>query len=388
MGQRNSKNKVAAQKSEEFDQLHVLGRGAHSDVVAVEHRATKQRFAIKRIVVGPRKSLGQRRALFFLSLAPPFFFLIFFLFLSSGTDVEQAEFEAKTLCRLSHRNVVRAFDWWTVYDERGVVAAVHVQLEVCEGDLLSHVQALPTLRLSRGDAVAAARQLVSAAAFLHAHDVVHRDIKLQNVLVASSQPAPLCVKLSDLSLANSVADCAVWPSAGTICTKAPEGVRPHVWRIDGKSDVFSLGVTLFCAATGRYPFCAHTVARGDGHKCSACVDVYLSSSDDDDASPRIKHVCVSGTIEAALAALAPDEAPSAPLAALLTAMCQIDPAARPSAAECLHFEVMQFRLLALDGDKKRGAKRGKPADDEAATTKASKTKEHDEKENKNPNPKI
>ena len=129
--------------------------------------------------------------------------------------------------------------------------------------------------------------------------------------------------------------------------------------------------------------------RGDTAHAGLHLESFLRhSSDDDDASPRIKHVCVSGTIEAALAALAPDEAPSAPLAALLTAMCQIDPAARPSAAECLHFEVMQFRLLALDGDKKRGAKRGKPADDEAATTKASKTKEHDEKENKNPNPKI
>jgi serine/threonine protein kinase len=221
---------------------------------------------------------------------------------------------------------------------------VQIQLEACQCDLLAHVQASTLGRLARGDALSVARQLLGALAFLHANDVVHRDIKLQNVLVAAAAPQ-LVVKLSDLSLANTVAECAVWPSAGTICTKAPEGVRPHLLPIGEKSDVYSLGVTLFCAATGQFPFCAHTVAKGDGHKCpSECAELAASSSSDSDGNLRVEHVCVHGTIEDALAALEPPLALKPAFAALIAAMCQYDPANRPAASDCLLFEALHFRL--------------------------------------------
>jgi serine/threonine protein kinase len=281
-------------------------------------------------------------------------FFEFFFFFShvqlKGTSLEQAEFEARTLCTLSHRNLVRGFAWWPVFDEetRPRIAQpieVQIQLEACVGDLLAHIQALPALRLGRPDVLSVARQLLGALSFLHANDVVHRDIKLQNVLVADSTPQSFLVKLSDLSLANSIDECRVWPSAGTICTKAPEGVHPHLLPIGAKSDVYSLGVTLFCAATGQFPFCAHSVAKGDGHKCpSQCAEMVTSSDSENEGSTRVSHACVYGTIEDALAALEPPLALSAPLAALLTAMCQIDPDDRPSASECLQFEALHFRL--------------------------------------------
>jgi hypothetical protein len=55
MGGANSKNAMAAKKRDELCVLHVLGRGAHSDVVLAEDRATHKLFAIKRIAVGARK---------------------------------------------------------------------------------------------------------------------------------------------------------------------------------------------------------------------------------------------------------------------------------------------------------------------------------------------
>jgi hypothetical protein len=66
MGGANSKNAMAAKKRDELCVLHVLGRGAHSDVVLAEDRATQKLFAIKRIAVGARKM--KMKKVFFLFL--------------------------------------------------------------------------------------------------------------------------------------------------------------------------------------------------------------------------------------------------------------------------------------------------------------------------------
>lgn len=193
-----------------------------------------------------------------------------------------------------------------------------------------------------------ARQLLSALAYLHEHDVVHRDIKLNNVLVTSIEP--LVVKIGDLSLANTTDECDVWPSAGTICTKAPESMHDHPFSITEKSDIYSLGAALFTAATGQYPFCQHTVAVGDKHKCDRCEDRAHSTNEDDhtslgdEGSHYTEHVCVSGTMREALQALSPEQSISNNMSLLLLAMCAFNPNDRPSASVCLRFEVFQFRL--------------------------------------------
>lgn len=201
--------------------------------------------------------------------------------------------------------------------------------------------------LARSVVPGVARQLLSAVSYLHKKDIVHRDIKLNNVLVTSIEP--FVVKLGDLSLANSVDECEVWPSAGTICTKAPECMHEHPFAVDSKSDIYSLGATLFCAATGKFPFCAHTVAADDKHMCDRCEDRIGDDSATNEHSSLERshytvHVCVSGTMAAALAALEPEQRLSRGIEALLLAMCEYNPANRPAASECLRFEVLQFRL--------------------------------------------
>jgi hypothetical protein len=68
-----SANSVAKAKVAEFEVKHTLGRGAHSDVVAVERIKTKQMFAVKRIQVGLREIFGAKRekkkSCFFFSLS-------------------------------------------------------------------------------------------------------------------------------------------------------------------------------------------------------------------------------------------------------------------------------------------------------------------------------
>lgn len=54
-------NSVAKAKHDAFEVKHALGRGAHSDVVAVQMKKTKQMFAVKRIRIGPRNNFGAKR---------------------------------------------------------------------------------------------------------------------------------------------------------------------------------------------------------------------------------------------------------------------------------------------------------------------------------------
>lgn len=66
----------------------------------------------------------------------------FFFFTPKGTSLEQAKFEAKTLCEMNHAGIIRAHDWWMVHSEGknsptdDDVFAVHIQLELAKFDLV------------------------------------------------------------------------------------------------------------------------------------------------------------------------------------------------------------------------------------------------------------
>jgi len=97
-----------------------------------------------------------------------------------------------------------------------------------------------------------ARQMASGLAFAHAHGIIHRDIKPQNVML---QPNGL-VKILDLGLA-SVRDSTLGPPAGEV-VGTPAYMPPEQWRaasqITTAADIYSLGCTLFEMLAGRPPY--------------------------------------------------------------------------------------------------------------------------------------
>jgi len=96
------------------------------------------------------------------------------------------------------------------------------------------------------------RHVAAALAFAHTQGVVHRDIKGDNVLVSRDGSAAL----GDFGIARAISEYVTATGAhmtiGTPQYISPEQAQGH--KVDGRSDIYSLGITLYRAATGAVPF--------------------------------------------------------------------------------------------------------------------------------------
>src|SRR5262249_49463859 len=114
---------------------------------------------------------------------------------------------------------------------------------------------LETLIKKRRPPLREAVELVAAIAealqFAHHEGLVHRDVKPGNILVdANNKPY-----LADFGLALKDEEFGTGPTwAGTPAYMSPEQARCEGHRVDGRSDVFSLGVVFYELLTGRHPF--------------------------------------------------------------------------------------------------------------------------------------
>ena len=154
--------------------------------------------------------------------------------------------EAQVVRRIEHAHVIRIHD---VVESDGLLFLV---MELHAGgdlaDRLARSGPLPVPALGE-----LARQLCGALEAAHRAGVVHRDLKPQNVLVGVG--AAIDTRLCDFGLART-ADLAGLTTRSTVLG-TPEYMAPEIITdgyADPRSDIYSLGVLLFEAATGRLPF--------------------------------------------------------------------------------------------------------------------------------------
>jgi serine/threonine-protein kinase len=152
--------------------------------------------------------------------------------------------EAKSAGKLSHPNIV------TIYDVGETQDFAYIAMEYLDGpslrDVLHEHGALP-LEL----ALDTARQMADALAFAHDHGVVHRDVKPPNVIVVGKRGT---VKLTDFGIAHLMnhAETQAGTLVGSPRYMSPEQVQGQP--VDGRSDIFSLGVVLYEMLAGHPPF--------------------------------------------------------------------------------------------------------------------------------------
>jgi serine/threonine protein kinase len=169
------------------------------------------------------------------------------------------EQEARTASALNHPNIITIF-------EIGEVGGVHfIATEYIDGQTLREMLVKTTLKLSA--AIEVAIQVATALAAAHGAGLVHRDIKPENVMVRHDG----YIKVLDFGLAKLTLRSAGSISAGddqeasqeqiktdpgtimgTACYMSPEQMLGSP--IDGRSDIFSLGVVLYELVAGRTPF--------------------------------------------------------------------------------------------------------------------------------------
>ena len=171
---------------------------------------------------------------------------------SELTDARERFFrEAEMAGRLQHRDIVTIFD---ASEEQGLA---YITMEYVKGhDLLRH--ALPGALLPVPQVLRTLARVAQALAHAHAQGVVHRDVKPANVMI---DPESGSVKVTDFGIASITDACRTRTGMvlGTPSFMSPEQLAGR--RVDGRSDLYSLGVMLFQLLTGALPHRADSMAH-------------------------------------------------------------------------------------------------------------------------------
>ena len=166
----------------------------------------------------------------------------------TANDTDKARFiqEAKAAAAINHPNVCTIFDIQKHDGQQFIV------MEYVEGQTLREiVGAHRNVPLPIDDAINYASQIADALKAAHAKDIIHRDIKSENIMVTSTGQ----VKVMDFGLAKlrgSVKLTKTSTTAGTLSYSSPEQIQGK--EADARSDIFSFGVVLYEMLTGRLPF--------------------------------------------------------------------------------------------------------------------------------------
>ena len=204
--------------SDRYELTHLVARGGMAQVYRAHDRLLERPVALK--VLFPELSVDR-------------------------AFVERFRREAQAAANLSHPNIVPVFDWG---EDDGTY---YIVMEYVDGEPLS--QALraggpmpPSMVAHIGTRVA------DALSYAHRHGVVHRDVKPGNVLLTADRQ----VKVTDFGIARAVnteesltQTGAVMGTATYFSPEQAEGLG-----VDGRSDIYSLGVVLFEMVAGRPPF--------------------------------------------------------------------------------------------------------------------------------------
>lgn len=153
-------------------------------------------------------------------------------------------YEAEVAGQIRHPNIIRILD---VGQQDEHVWFAMPRLRESLDAVLADGQSLAEGRLIR-----AARDIALALAFAHDTGVIHRDIKPSNILFADDDTAIL----SDFGVARAVAGY-VSTTGKQLVLGTPHYISPEQARglpLDGRTDIYSLGVTMYRAATGELPF--------------------------------------------------------------------------------------------------------------------------------------
>lgn len=167
-------------------------------------------------------------------------------FSENANFVSKFRVEAQAAAGLMHPNIVNVYD---VGEEGGIY---YIVMELVEGiTLKKYIE--KKARLSVKEAISIAIQVSMGIEAAHNNHIIHRDIKPQNIIISKEGK----VKVTDFGIAKAATSNTITSNVmGSVHYTSPEQARGGY--SDEKSDIYSLGITMFEMLTGRVPFNGET----------------------------------------------------------------------------------------------------------------------------------
>ena len=163
-------------------------------------------------------------------------------FREDTTFIRKFKSEAQAAAVLTHPNIVNVFD---VGDDNGVY---YIVMELIEGITLKEYISKKG-KLSVKEATSIAIQVSMGLEAAHSHGIVHRDVKPQNIIISMDGK----VKVTDFGIARAASSNTISSNVmGSVHYSSPEQVRGGY--SDEKSEIYSLGITMYEMVTGKVPF--------------------------------------------------------------------------------------------------------------------------------------
>ncbi|MGN0512315.1 MAG: Stk1 family PASTA domain-containing Ser/Thr kinase [Lachnospiraceae bacterium] len=163
-------------------------------------------------------------------------------FREDTTFINKFKTEAQSAAGLTHPNIVNVFD---VGEDDGIH---YIVMELVEGITLKDYISKKG-KLSVKEATSIAIQVSMGLEAAHSHGIIHRDVKPQNIIISTDGK----VKVTDFGIARAASSNTISSNVmGSVHYSSPEQVRGGY--SDEKSDIYSLGITLYEMITGKVPF--------------------------------------------------------------------------------------------------------------------------------------
>ena len=237
-----------------FELVDVLGQGGMSVVYKGRHRLTGQEAALK--------------------ILPPE--------LAAHAQVKSRFVEeARALAQLDHPNIVHLYNFDQETNGCFVLAMQFVQGKTWERLILEHT------RLDWVSSATIAVDVLRALEYAHGRGVIHRDMKPSNVLVRADDGTATVMDFGIAKMTTSTRLTATGQTMGTVRYMSPEQVRGQ--EVDLRTDIYSLGATLYESIVGDTPF------DGDTH-----FEIMTRHLNEPPKAPSVRGIPVPAELETAL----------------------------------------------------------------------------------------